>query len=527
MFSKKKINQGFKVDTASIPSPIGGLNARDSIANMPETDALILDNYFPSPTSVDMRRGSSLYALTGGTIIETIMAYNGASSKKLFCIDETGITNITAGSNPTPDVTGLSNARFQYVNFTTPGGHFILCVNGADKLRGYNGTSWYTDGDATHDITGVDSSTLIQVNIHKNRVWFTQKDSTKAYYLDVNSIAGKVTSLDLGPLFRLGGYLMGMMTWTINDSSGLDEYAVFVSSEGECVVYRGYDPSSPSTWAMVGTFRIGRPIGRRFFTKVAADAILITVDGVVPLSQSLLTDRSSVNIALSDKIINLVSNDTESYNANFGWQVILFPIGNKLLLNVPSIENNRSYQYVMNTISKAWCTFGFQDATKAWNANCFEIFNDALYYGNSTIGTRDVGGVYRADHGQTERANPIIAYAKPAFSYFKKRGIQKYFTMARPIFAVDGTISAAIAMNVDFNNNVPDQNYLTIAGNNNSPWNTSLWNVTFWSLPNNVIRDWQTVNGIGFAGTLTIAASSSVGLQWQSTDYVFQTGGIL
>ena len=29
------------------PAPVGGLNARDSVANMPVSDALILDNIFP------------------------------------------------------------------------------------------------------------------------------------------------------------------------------------------------------------------------------------------------------------------------------------------------------------------------------------------------------------------------------------------------------------------------------------------------------------------------------------------------
>jgi hypothetical protein len=43
--------------TVSYPSRIGGLNARDSVAAMPVTDALILRNWFPLPYAVSMRKG--------------------------------------------------------------------------------------------------------------------------------------------------------------------------------------------------------------------------------------------------------------------------------------------------------------------------------------------------------------------------------------------------------------------------------------------------------------------------------------
>lgn len=511
--------------TTSIPAPIGGLNARDSIANMPATDALILDNWFPSPTSIDLRKGSEGFAKTTGTNVESLMAYNGTSTQKLFSVDEEGICDITAGGTVTPDVTGLTNARFQHINFGTAGGHFLYAVNGADSAQLYNGTSWTSiTGVSTPAITGVTTSTLIHVNSFKNRLWFTEKSSTRIWYLPVNSIAGAATSFDLGPLFKLGGYLMGMITWTFANSAGVDDYAVFVSSEGDAVVYRGYDPSSASTWALVGQFRIGRPIGRRFYCNVASDVVLLTADGAVPLSRSLTTNRSQTKIALSDKIVNLITADVQAYNSNFGWQVILNPIGNKLLVNVPQSENSRQYQYVMNTITQSWCTFGKRSKSSAWNANCFELFNDKLYYGASSGSTHQV---YECDTGMNDDGNPIQAFGKPAFSYFGFKGRQKYFTMARPIFDLTGQVLASIVMNVDFENRNPDSSYSVIAVSNTSPWNTSPWNTSYWSQPAAIIKDWQTVNGVGFAGALSIYTSSLISLSWQSTDYVYEVGGIL
>ena len=515
--------------STSIPAPVGGLNARDSIADMPETDAIVLDNWFPSPTEVDVRNGSSYYADFGSNPVESIMAYNGPITKKLFAASLDGIYNITPGGHiASADIASPTNARFQHVNMGTPGGNFLLVVNGADKLHGYNGTAWWTDGDGTHDITGVDTSTIISVNIFKSRVWMVQNNTASAWYLPLLSIGGPATQFDFTSLFYLGGYLAGMTTWTVDNAAGLQEYAVFISSEGEVLVYQGYDPASSSTFALAAHFRIGRPIGRRFYTKSGSDVVLLTADGAVPLSQALLTDRSAVNIALSDKIVNLITSDVSSYKANFGWQVILHPIGNKLIVNVPQEANSRQYQYVMNTINKSWCTFGQQLNYSAWNANCFEVYSDGLYYGSNSkyVFLADVGTQDAVDNVAQNNLN-ITSIATPAFSYFKSKGVEKLFGMARPILKINGSIQVALTFNTDFNQNVINFNYATVSSSGGSAWDVSPWDTSPWASEMQIIKDWQTINGIGFAGSLSIGALTSIGLGWQSTDYTFQMGGIL
>ena len=46
--------------TASVPAPLGGWNARDGLAMMKPSDAVILDNYFPNSGSCDLRGGTAL-----------------------------------------------------------------------------------------------------------------------------------------------------------------------------------------------------------------------------------------------------------------------------------------------------------------------------------------------------------------------------------------------------------------------------------------------------------------------------------
>ena len=41
-------------------------------------------------------------------------------------------------------------------------------------------------------ISGVDNSNFINVNAYKERLWFTEKDTMKVWYLEVDSIGGKI-----------------------------------------------------------------------------------------------------------------------------------------------------------------------------------------------------------------------------------------------------------------------------------------------------------------------------------------------
>ena len=501
---------------------MGGLNARDSLAAMPETDAIILDNWFCTPSDVELRNGYVKNSTGLPGWVESILPYSGLNTtRKLFAASVHGIYDCTStGAVGAAVVSGLTNARFQWVNFATAGSTFLYGVNGADNPVLYNGTAWQQVGNGTSPIaiTGVDPSTFIHVNAWQQRLYFTQNNSTKIWYLPAASVGGVANSFDFGPLFTLGGYLMGMCTWTIDTAQGLTEFAVFVSSEGEVLVYSGFDPTVTSTFFLVGRFRMGRPVGRRFYCKNGSDIIIIGADGAIPLSSAINSDRAKTNIAISDKIRNLINNDVQSYSQNFGWQCVLYPIGNKLIINVPVIENNIQYQYVMNTITGSWSTFGKMNSP--WSAACFEFWEDGLYFGGN-------GYVAQCDTGQTDNNTDIQTTGKQAFSYFGVKGQQKYFTMVRPLLIVNGTLHAAIDLNVNFEDK-PPASTPTFAAGGGSPWNTSPWNTSPWTSGNNIIEDWDTPNAVGFCAALYMnVTAANLGVSWQATDFVFQVGGVL
>src|SRR3990167_9393150 len=496
----------------SLPAPVGGWNARDSIADMDEKDAVILTNFFPSTTSVNLRGGYSQFATGFGAQVETVISYSGATTNKLFGIAGGSVYDATAGGAVgAAALSSLINSRWQYVNIATPGGNFIEMCNGADSVYTFNGTTWT---DQSGNITGVTSSTLININLHKNRVWFVEVGTLKAWYLPVQSISGAAAALDLSSFCPHGGYLMAMATWTMDAGYGVDDMAVFVTSNGDCLFYRGTDPSSASTWALVGAFWIGSPIGRRCFVKYQGDLLIITRDGLFPLSNALRSSRLDPRAALTDKIQRAVSDAVASYASNFGWRVLPYPAEDALILNVPVQTNANQQQYVMNTITGAWCNF------TGWYANDFEIYNDDLYFG----GTNYIALAWDtyADAGQ---AIPTIGLQ--AFNHFGSPAQLKRFTMIRPTFYASSPPAVNGQINVDYDQS-PATATLAAASAIGALWDTGVWDTGIWGAGLELSRLWQGAAGVGSCGAPNVATNTNaIELQWLSTDVVFQPGAII
>lgn len=498
----------------SIPAPTGGLNAKDPLADMAVDEAVIMDNYFPMPSSV-RTRGGSLDHATGITgVVETIAVYNNGAQTNMFAAAGADIFDATtAGAVGAAEVTGLTNARFQYINFGTAGGYYLLLVNGEDKMQVYTGAAWYVDGTTT-TVTGFDTADAIHINNFKNRVFFVERETMNVWYLPVASIGGAANVLDLSGIFKMGGYLMAMGNWTIDNAAGVDDYACFITSEGEVALYRGTDPSDANAWALVGTFRMGRPLGRRCMCKAGADVLVITSDGAFPMSKALLTDRSQTNLAATDKISTLINADTNAYFNNFGWQPIIYPEGNKLIINVPQIENTTSIQYVMNTQHGAWCRF------TSWNAACFEIMDNNLYFGTD-------GAVVQCDVGTNDNGSEIAGYVQQAFNYFGAKGMQKIFKMARPIFQSESFVFPTVRINTDFDvtRRTPLQTQTIGSG---AEWDVAEWDDAVWVLGDVISKEWRSITGLGISGGLNISTSiSGIRCEWVSTDVIYEVGGSL
>jgi hypothetical protein len=290
----------------------------------------------------------------------------------------------------------------------------------------------------------------------------------------------------------------------------MDDFAVFISSEGEIAVYKGIDPSSAATWYLVGVFTVGAPVGRRCFAQYGADALIISKDGVLPLSNALLTARTNTSIAISDKIQQAMSEATSSYGTNFGWEITIYPEENLVIMNVP-VSSSVSYQYVMFALNGSWSRF------TNWNAATFCRVGSSLYMGVS-------GKVMRAYSGLSDAGANINGEALASFQYHGGMRSKRY-TLARPIISIENTgIGLLLGLNVDFDQAAPAGSP-SVTSQDWGVWDTSLWDVGVWGSNYTINKSWQTVGGIGYCAALHMKASSrSSGLKWQSVDYVFESG---
>ena len=519
MVRTSQLVQGNAARVASIPAPVGGWNARDSIANMEPLDAVELINFFPTVSNCVLRGGSTNWATGMTGQVQSLMVYSGGTSNKMFAAVGTPDLKFydvtTAGAATATSVTGLTNAIWESINIATTGGNYMYAVNGSDKPRLYDGTTWTAiDGSSTPAITGVTTTTLSNVTLFKNRLWFIQKDTLKAWYLPTSSIGGAAQVLDLSAIAKFGGHLVDLDTWTIDAGYGVDDNLVFATSNGEIIVYRGTDPASDATWALAGVWKMGSPIGTRAMLKWAGDLLILTYDGLMPMAQSLQSSRLDPRVALSNKIQGAITQATTNYggdHAAVGWQVYYNAKRNAVWINVPIAEGQQE-QYVMNTITTSWCQF------QSWPANCWETLNDNPYYGGD-------GVVVRAwDDTYSDGTANISTNVFQAFNYFESRGVKKYFTRARPSIFTNGLPAIFVGINVDFD--VEDTAVsISLSSSAVGLWDAGKWDSASWGSGLQITNNWQGITGLGYCGSIQLkSASSGMQIEWASTDVVYQAG---
>ncbi len=502
--------------SSSTPAPVGGLNDRDSIADMPSKDAVLMVNWWPSTSYVDIRRGSNNHVTGFPGAVETLAEYLPASgASQIFAVADGNIYDATTpGAVGAAVVSGLSNSRFQTQSITTPGGSFIYFVNGADAPQLWNGTTWTAiTAVSSPAITGVSASSLVHVTLFKNRLFFVEDNSLNIWYLPVNSVGGAASLLDLGSVFRKGGRIEAVYTWTIDAGEGADDHFVAISSNGEVAVYQGTDPSSASTWAIIGVFVLGRPLSRRCGTKFAGDLAINTTEGVQSLSRGLLSASIDRRATLTDKIQNSVRLAAELYSDNYGWQVELFPDATMLILNVPQ-GGGSNFQYVQNTITGAWSKF------EGWNSHCWLDSTTGLYYGGDST-------VTQAWVGSTDNTIGIEADVVPAFSNFGKPARNKYFTLVRANFLTNGLPSASYGLCTDYAI-TETESILDFSIFPGMIWGSMVWGSMVWGGSLLVVSNWETVGEVAESAALRLKVlNNGADVRLTSVDYLNQLGGIL
>ena len=327
----------YRVKSASIPAPVGGLNSRDSLDAMPPTDALVMSNFFPTVEKITTRDGFSSFCTGVGTgNVETLVEHNAGANRQLLAVGSNGtLYQIDTGSAVSRK-TGLSNGRFQTTEFNG----LTIFVNGTDTPFSWNGSSASNLSITLSD--SASASTLKGVTTYKNRLYyFTGVDQNFYYSATVDTFQGNFTKFPVGLVGTFGGNLIQIGVLTVDGGEGQDDLLTLMMSSGEVLVYSGTDPSA-SSFALVGTFRIAEPVNEiRAMAKLGGDLIVATREGYLPLSQvfrqDLIGNRAA---AISEKIRGTVISQVAETGTSTGWQIHVSADGSKVYFNYENFNQS-------------------------------------------------------------------------------------------------------------------------------------------------------------------------------------------
>lgn len=520
---RRPINRGKHAQEKTMPPPVGGWNEQDSLASMPPTDAVELVNWYPRPTHVETRPGSQqAYCVVSDTVY-TLMKWQGLTgTEHLIFTTSAGMWRLTSGVSgytppgSTPDLGTRTEPIHNWIQFGDGTNNWLMAFNGVDKPLFYNGSTYtLVDGVSSPAITGLTTTDIISAGMFKERVLLIRKNKLGFDYLPAGAAGGAASFFDLSSIAELGGYLMAIAVWSRDTGNGPDDYAVFLTSEGEAIVYEGTDPSSATTWSLVGTFRIGKPLGRKCVLKYGASPLILTQSGIFPLESLLKAGEERSKFAVSYKIQHAFTKAANAGYAYDGWGMTSFPEHDMLLVNVPTSDIGHSEQFVMNTITKAWCRF------QGWNARDFLSFGRSLYYskGNSIYqcwlrDQDEYGSVQGVPTDGISQGTPITYTARQSFQGFGTASV-KHPLSFMPL--LESPLGHVAVTGIDSNFIVRDFPPATVDQDSGvMKWGIGQWGISRWGRGSGVESTWQGAScwpGRWLSGKLKIQTQRDTSIQ--------------
>lgn len=364
-------------------------------------------------------------------------------------------------------------------------------ANGASEIASPGVT--FPEGFTTADMS--------YVWVYKNRLWFAQKSTMTAWYLEVDSIGGNATAFPLAGVFGRGGVLLWGATWSLNASGGnvLTEQNAFVSSEGEVAIYQGLFPGDSTTWAKAGLYRIGRPLGNRAFVRGGGDLAIATSVGLVPLSKAIELDVTALAVAAVSYNIADAWSEAVLSRGMGDWQAEIWPEQKIAAFSPPVIPGaGQPVLFIANTETGAWSRF------TGWHALCMEVFESRLYFGSPN------GMIYLANQSGQDDGATYTGSLLPLFEDFGSPASAKVPTVARAVARASSRINDQVEWRSDYNMTLSPAPNATQISDAASIWGYGEWGASVWGAeaPQIINQTWRSVAGIGYTGSVAFQVTS-------------------
>ncbi len=516
----------------TIPASTGGVNALDPAVSAPAQDCFYTFNLMPSEYGLRLRKGYREWATGVGTgpndDVRGIIPFEGTdpANNKLFASCQGGIYDVTTEGDTSPSLVqafGTTTGASGYVTwceFTTDANETYLFV--ADPENGLfqyqESTGLWTVPSFTGGVTVAD---IAFVGVHKQRIWFVEKNSASAWYSGIASIAGALTEFTFGSKFKYGGDLIGIYTWTLDGGDGVDDYLVAVSRGGDVLAYRGSDPAQVD-WTLTGSYFIGQvPASRRITVPYAGELFILSTFGVTSLRDLVSgVDSTDMGRSPSAKINRILRQAVIDGKDDPGWQMTSNPADGFLQIVQPWANENEAIQYNQNLLTKAW---GYWQNVPEICADTWE----AEFYIGSTDGRVFIydGSL---DNTTLSTAGSAIQFSiLTSYQPYGNHGMYKQAGIMRVVAVAEDGASFNLKAIYDYNINPTVQAAPGSGDDLAGIWDIGLWDNAIWSGEVNGISALEGAAGIGRTIAMAMRGESISRLTVVGWDVTVVGGGFL
>lgn len=452
---------------------------------------------------------SAQFATTGGVYLVNVNAsdnmeiYDGTAwwaitNQPINRLNfDTQTTNFTVGATVTGGTSGSTAVISSMVDNGATGYLIVGTVTGTgfvdnETITGGGGSALVNGVIQPLFVafTGVNTNVLSYVWPYKSRLFFIEENSMNAWYLPIDSIGGAATKLPMGGLFTLGGSLLFGASWSLDTSGdgGLSEQCVFVSTEGEVVVFQGNNPADANNWSRVGTYRIGKPLGPKAFIRAGGDLVISTSIGFVPLSQAIQRDIAALSPAAVSYKIETEWNNFVSMRAGSDWCCEVWPSSQMVIIALPTVNYQPATMLVSNARTGAWAEY------TNWDGNCLDVFNDRLFFGSQN------GRVVEANVSGLDEGNTYTGLWVPLFDDFRSADALKTALNGRVFMRGPKEPDPAVNCQFDYIYSAyPTASAPVIS--DGSEWGVGIWGTSIWGTANTLdnYNQWVSLGGAGYA----------------------------
>lgn len=543
MRPSKRLAGQQNAQSVNVVSATKGINAVQSLARMGEEDCVYCFNILPEDYGMEVRDGYVEWAngWTGG-IARTVITFEGNvnAEDRLWVANDQGIWEVTAQGTTAPvqvatwpSSTGDAGIC-SFINFTNDGNaRFVLLCDGENGYYTWEqATNTWTkilEGNGPGNINGTDPNDFNFITVWKERIWFVQKESANAWYMEFSGTnTGKVFSFNFGAQFRFGGPLRSLHNWTLDGGDGIDDYLVALSGAGDAIVYRGTDPSSSDSFSLVGSWYLGElPAGNRIATEFSGELYILSVYGLQSMSKILngsgIGDPSTY---ITNRIAPYIRSVLDATINEFGWHVHIHPKQSLLWINSPPNPGLPQRAFTLYTGSESWGLVENlpKSDTANWKGDVFwtDIGKNKIY-----IQRGGVDAVY-LDPDADGPPQAIDWQVLGSYSTLGSPGQFKRVHYIRPMFVGTGTPSFTVKALYDYD--VSDISKIpSFVGLTTENWDSTaaLWGVAQWQGGLEAYEKPRGATGWGRSVAINIRGRSAEPTTLIAYDVVFDNGGIM